>query len=140
MEEVVRAPWVKGAFEFLESSAGRYRLFVCSGTQQPEIELIVGRRRIGKYFSSVYGSPAKKADIVKKVLAENGYRPEEVLYVGDAMSDYEAAVSNGVGFIGRLIPGSDIFKGLCDTVGDLAEIDNAIRNVERKRPGAGDGQ
>ena len=131
-EEVIMAPYVKGAKEFLDHMARRYVFFICSGTPQEELEMIIDRRGMRKYFSSLHGSPTNKNMIVRKILQDNAYRSGDVLYVGDALSDYEAARENNVFFVGRLLPGSDIFRSACDTIPDLTFLEAAICRIENK--------
>ena len=56
---------------------------------------------VGKY-KDVFGSPIKKQEWVKKIMQNNHYYQSQVVYVGDALSDYEAATENGIHFVGRL--------------------------------------
>ena len=100
--EVVAAPYVKGAREFLRRSYSRYACFISSATPQLEIEEIVRRREMERYFKGVYGSPKAKKDIVKDIMMMNGLAGHESVYVGDALSDYGAAKANGVIFIARV--------------------------------------
>lgn len=135
VEEVVNAPSVRGADEFLKNTRGRYAMFICSGTPQDEIRMIAEKRGIAQYFSSIYGSPAGKDEIVKRIIRENGLQPGDVLYIGDAMSDYEAAVANGLVFIGRTIPGNDVLGGRCDMIADLTGLDAVIARVDMAKSG-----
>ncbi|MBU1084345.1 MAG: HAD hydrolase-like protein [Candidatus Omnitrophota bacterium] len=101
VEEVIKAPYVAGALELLEGYRRKYSFYICSGTPLGELEKIIKKRKIDGYFEEVYGSPMRKEDIVRNILKENRLRSDETVYVGDAMSDYKAAESNAVRFIGR---------------------------------------
>lgn len=123
LDAVVSVPYVKGAKEFLDNCASKYRLFIVSATPQKEIEEIVKRRGITKFFKGVYGAPNSKADSVKNILAEDGADPADSVYIGDALSDYAAAKSNGVNFIARINNNEEIFAGIdCPKVKDLDGI------------------
>jgi HAD superfamily hydrolase (TIGR01549 family) len=131
LDGVVKAPYVRGAKEFLKKYSGQYRCFVVSATPQEEIEEIIQRRRIRQFFKGVYGAPAKKKDVVREMLARDNTAPCKAVYVGDAMSDYLAAKENKVFFIARVTEdNSRIFKDLdCTKLNDLANLKEAISSV-----------
>jgi phosphoglycolate phosphatase-like HAD superfamily hydrolase len=106
VDQVVASPWVAGAREFLEANQGKYDFSVVSGTPEEEIRGIVARKGIGRFFREVLGAPRSKGENVRIILEKYGYRAPEVVFVGDAMSDYEGAHQNGIGFVGR----GDLFR------------------------------
>ena len=53
------------------------------------------------YFISTYGSPEKKSSIVKNIINETGLIIDETIFLGDAMSDYNAAKDNNIDFMLR---------------------------------------
>lgn len=110
-DEVIRAPFVRGADEFLKKFHKRYALFVCSATPQREMRKIAREKGISGYFSGIYGAPVSKADIVKKIMRSGRFAHSEIVYVGDALSDYEAASANLVRFIARIGGDRRIFSG-----------------------------
>lgn len=99
---VVAAPWVAGAWELIQAYEKIIPMFIASGTPDDELNRIVLRRDIRRYFVSVHGSPATKADMIRRIVAEHGFRKNRVLMVGDSMTDYQGAVEAGVDFIGRV--------------------------------------
>ncbi len=99
--KVVAASFVKGAEDLLNKCRGRYKLFVVSGTPEDEMREIVHLRKIQDFFSGVYGSPTKKADLTRNILKEHHYQPNEVVFIGDAITDFNAAKETGVYFIAR---------------------------------------
>jgi phosphoglycolate phosphatase-like HAD superfamily hydrolase len=134
VDEVVNAPYVKGAKEFLDDYAKKYSCFVASATPQDEIEDIIKRKQMTGYFKGVYGSPKKKVDIVREILAmplNSCLVPQSFVYIGDAMSDYLAAKDNKVLFIARVVSdNSRIFKDLdCIKLNDLMNLKEAISSV-----------
>jgi len=98
---VVGCDEVPGAVALLDGLAGRVRMFVISGTPEDEMRRIVEGRGWGRYFASVHGSPRLKPEIVDSLLAQNGLAPEDCLFVGDTFTDRDAALANGVPFVGR---------------------------------------
>ncbi len=100
LDAVIKAPYLEGALEFLESHHQLLPLFVASGTPEPELREIVARRSMNRFLQGAYGSPATKAEILQRILLEHQFPPERVLMVGDAFADWEGAQSAGTAFIG----------------------------------------
>jgi HAD superfamily hydrolase (TIGR01549 family) len=104
VDEVVAAPWVEGAHEFIKTNKNRYLFFIVSGTPQKELELIVKRRRMGKYFCAVFGSPKDKISLFQEALPRLNLTPKETVFIGDAETDWNAAKTMGLPFLWRRIP------------------------------------
>lgn len=104
LDKILACPFVPGALDALKLFQGLYPLFVASGTPQEELDMIVQRRGLATYFTGVWGTPRKKAEIIRSVLKHYEWRPEQVLMVGDGTSDYQAAVATGVAFVARDTP------------------------------------
>ena len=124
-EEMLSCEFVAGARELLERFAASYTLFVASGTPEEEMREIVSARGLDRFFTEVYGSPASKAEIMRRILAEHELSSKEVVLVGDALSDYEGARAVDVPFVARVPPGdASIFPGdgVLATVADLREL------------------
>lgn len=124
VDEVVDAPFVKGAKEFLENYSSIYDCYVASATPQEEMEKIVKRRQMSRYFKGIYGAPKKKADVVRTILFTYDLKPDNVIYIGDAISDYEAAKENNVAFIVRITHNNNLlFKTVnCTKIQDLQNL------------------
>lgn len=101
LRKVLRAPFVPGARKFLQGYHRRYRFFAASGTPARELNFILKKRKLNKFFKRIYGSPKQKADIVSDILLKGHLKKREVVFVGDASSDYRAARKAGVHFILR---------------------------------------
>jgi len=101
-EKVVHCDGVAGAVEFLKTHDGRDRFFVASGTPEDELRRITARRDLDRFFSGVYGSPKTKDVIVTEILNRFGYDATQCLFIGDAMTDHDAALATNVPFIGRV--------------------------------------
>ena len=94
------------------------------------IQSIVKQKGLQSSFVTVYGAPNKKTDMVRKIITESDINPSEALYVGDAISDYDAAKNNGVNFIARARRGEMPFANIkCLKVEDLTDLDSAIRKL-----------
>ena len=73
-------------------------------------EVILKAKGLRKFFKDVYGSPEKKPEHVKKILKKHGYDKSEVVFIGDALTDRDAARENGIEFIGRYTTTEEIKK------------------------------
>jgi phosphoglycolate phosphatase-like HAD superfamily hydrolase len=100
-EGVVTCPYVKGAPEFLTYFFGRLPMFLISATPKKELEHIVEARRIEKYFTEIFGAPGDKVKQIETILKKYGFKPENVVYIGDMVEDYRVAQNSGIPFIGR---------------------------------------
>lgn len=131
LEDVIASPYVVGAREALETLYGNLPLFVASGTPDDELKLIVARRNMEKYFRGVYGAPENKKDMVARIITQTGTAPHEVALVGDAMTDYDAAMANDVHFIGRRTAAWNCFDGIdVQLVYDLTTLPALITAIK----------
>ena len=99
--DVVNAPYVNGAFEYIIDNHKRYKLFISTGTPQDEMIKILKKKNIDMYFQSVYGSPDHKTNHVKDIMMTMGYTKEEIIFIGDADTDIIAAKENDIPIIFR---------------------------------------
>lgn len=102
VDRVVHARFVAGAQRLLESFLGRYRMFVASGTPQEEMDEVIERRNLKKYFDGVFGSPLTKEKIIKKIMTDNKLKAGELVFVGDSVNDLNAAKKAFVRFVARV--------------------------------------
>ena len=109
VKKVIESNWVKGAKEFLEKYYESVNLYVISGTPQEELDMIIKKRGMEKYFKGVYGTPDTKPVHVRRIISEKGYDPKKVLYVGDSLSDYKDAQEAEIQFLGRDFKGRESF-------------------------------
>ncbi len=128
VEEVINAPYVKGAREFLDIVYSKIDLYIASGTPEDELVEIVKRREMGKYFNGVFGSPVQKGDIARMILSQNGYNTNEVVFIGDSITDLKGAQDSGVRFIGRIADDGDASLAGMDiiVVKDLSDLEGII--------------
>ena len=101
VDQVVAAPFIKGAMESLETLRSlSIPAFVISGTPHEEINLIVRRKNLMSYFQEVHGSPASKTEIARDIINRFSLHPQDCLFIGDALADYMAATNTGMAFLG----------------------------------------
>jgi phosphoglycolate phosphatase-like HAD superfamily hydrolase len=135
LDEIRRCPFVPGARELLEGLAPRLPLFVASGTPEDELRGIVADRGLDHLFAGVYGTPPTKAEILRRIMDERGWEAGELVFVGDAMSDYKGASAAGVPFVGRCCDGEPSpFPDGTFTVLDLAELDARWGELDASPP------
>lgn len=130
-KRVVDAPFVAGAFDFLNKYKDKFMIFVVSGTPDAEIKKIVRKRNMGSYFKEVLGSPASKAQLNREILDKYALMPNEMLFVGDAMDDYAGAKKTGINFIGRILPGRNNFAELAGTITLINDMTELERHLEK---------
>ena len=71
--------------------------YVASGSEQQELRNVFQQRKLDVYFQDVLGSPEKKVNHVRHVLAK--HTSSTAVMIGDAVSDLEAAKDNNIDFI-----------------------------------------
>jgi len=124
--EMLSCSFVPGARELLERVSVRHRLFIASGTPEEEMRELVEERGLAGYFTGVYGSPASKGEIVRRIIEEHAFDPAELVFIGDALSDYHGARQADVAFVARTSPGSEVefpAEGVVAKVADMGELD-----------------
>lgn len=101
-QKIIEAPFVKGAEEFLEYFYKRYPIYIASNTPQKELEEIIEKRNLNKYFKQIFGRPpGTKIEFIKEILKHENAQPNEAVYIGDMIEDYKIAKKLNVLFIGR---------------------------------------
>lgn len=101
LDGVIHAPFVSGVEKILRNKSEELDFYIISGTPTEEMRLIVRERHLDSYFKGVYGSPESKTHWCTVLMDQWGYLPEEIVFIGDAMSDYRAAKECGLTFLLR---------------------------------------
>jgi phosphoglycolate phosphatase-like HAD superfamily hydrolase len=105
-DAVLASDFVPGAERLLRLAQGKIALHVVSGTPHDELVEIVERRGLARWFASVDGAPPGKRETFARILAERGYRADEALAVGDALTEFEAARALAIPFLAVVPPGA----------------------------------
>jgi len=130
VEQVVNAPWVKGAQSFLESNNKKFLMFIISGTPQKELRDIAQKRNMESYFKDILGSPDNKITLTSKVLDKYNFHRKDVVFIGDAMTDYNAAMETGINFVGRVASGAtNPFPKETIMISDLTQLEKTIHKI-----------
>lgn len=103
VDGVLASPFISGAKECIEMlKENNIPAYIVSGTPDDEMNFIVDRIGLNNYFKEVHGSPKKKWEICQKIISIENYNPQNCLFIGDAMSDHEAAQKSSILFLGIL--------------------------------------
>jgi len=99
-EKVCNSKYIKGSLSFLKTVSKTHLTFICTGTPQTEIESILKFKSLDAFFNDVYGSPISKVTIINQIIDKYKLSSDEIIFIGDAMTDYKAAHETNVKFIG----------------------------------------
>ncbi len=127
--EILKAPLVKGVESFFSENTQRYRYFITSGTPQEELRYITNERNLTRFFHGIYGTPKTKPELIRIILAEEGFSRTEVVLVGDAESDKMAATDTDILFIARIRPDDEILKDCAWKIRDFTELSSMLDNI-----------
>jgi len=128
LQKVIDSPYVKGVYDFISSNYQKYDFHISTGTPSDEIETILKKKSLRFFFNEVYGSPEKKDLHVKKILKKYSYNKSEVVFIGDALSDRDAARNNNIFFIGRYTTVKEIIKEKL-LINDFSEIEIILNKI-----------
>ncbi|VVB88578.1 Phosphoglycolate phosphatase [uncultured archaeon] len=132
LDEIKKAPLVKGMKEFLNNDHKKYLLFIASGTPQEELDDIIYFKGLSKYFISVFGTPATKTEIVNNILKEYNLEKDKVVFIGDAESDKRAAEETGIHFILRVTPENIyLIDSNVPKIHDFIQLKDKIKEIEK---------
>ncbi len=98
---LVNCPYVQGTKEILNFYLDKIPIYLASRSPAVELEKVLKKRRLKKYFKKIYAVPWIKTDAIRDIMDRENITPEELVFVGDADEDLRAAQSTGVFFIGR---------------------------------------
>ena len=90
-------PGIIDFLKFLKSKG--VRLTILTGRSETTCKISMDFLKLNEYFESVQnGSPERndKAAQLRKLLVEYNLKPEELAYVGDAVSDAQSCINAGV--------------------------------------------
>lgn len=104
-DAAIASGWVAGAEALLDHYCQHLPMFVVSRTPESELQRVVARRGLGRYFRSVRGAPPDKVPIIRALLHDHDLLPDRAVFIGDSINDWEAAHATGLDFIGRVAPG-----------------------------------
>ena len=116
-----------GVRESLGALSQAYRLYVNSGTYEPALHESIAGLDIAPFFRAVYGGPAGKADILRKIMAAEKVAGRETLVIGDGEEDCQSSLECGCFFIGL----ANEFNGwLAESFPIVSGLSSAVSLIE----------
>ena len=103
VERAKAAPFIRGARELLADIHTTTDCYVISGVPQPELRSLVQLRGLYGMFRDVLGSPIHKATLTADVVSRYARR-DNIVFIGDTITDLEAAQGAGIAFLGVASP------------------------------------
>src|SRR5690606_32187473 len=91
---------IEDSVNFIRENYLKYKMHIVSGSDGNELRYICENLDLSKYFLSIHGSPVSRNQLVRDLLAENGYDDNETCVIGDSINDFDAAKINKISFIG----------------------------------------
>jgi len=92
-------PEKAGAEGALKKFVPVYGLYVSSTTPDASLKEIIRFRKWDGYFRGVFGWPNEKHETLRRIIALEGLKSDQVLVVGDGESDRKSAMENGCPFL-----------------------------------------
>ena len=92
---------VLGVRSFLEEVSRQMPCYVVSAAPQEEVRAVAEKRDFAGYFIDIFGTPPGKKERLEEIMLQENVTAQSVLFVGDKISDYNAAKLVGTKFIGR---------------------------------------
>ena len=131
LSKVLKSKYIKGVNKFIIENKF-FLLFISSGTPVKELKYICNQRNLSTYFSEIYGSPKSKNLHIKNIKKKYKLRSDEIIFIGDGISDYKAAKMNKLKFIGINFDKNSIIKNEI-LLNDFHKIKNVIKKINAKR-------
>ena len=103
--QIIEAPEVPGAEQFLARARRRHRIALLSSTPQEILLHILAERGWRGYFETIQGAPVDKIDWLKGFREKRGLGEQDVVFFGDTSEDAKAASEAKCTFVAV---GSDI--------------------------------
>lgn len=96
--KVVNSSKIHGIDKFLEKNFGKYGYWLITGTPTNEIHRILKKINYLKFFKGIFGSPKSKFYWIEKLINENNLNRNEILFIGDSITDHKAASFSQIKF------------------------------------------
>ncbi len=125
-----------GTVESLERLAAKgHRLYVATAKAEVYAQRIIDHFDLGQHFVQVYGAALSgvgsyKAELLARLIAEQGIKPDESVMIGDRAGDVAGGRANGMRTVGVLW-GYGTAEELGEANVQVATWTDLIRAVER---------
>lgn len=101
VDRVIESPYIPGIQDYCRYNFKRQKFVLVTNTPKSEIDVILKKLGLEKYFEAVFGAPDLKEEIVRNFLNESDISAKHCVFVGDSEGDFVAAHNNAVPFIYR---------------------------------------
>ena len=91
---------IKDTLDYIKEIQNAFSMHIVSASDENELIQICKELELDYFFDSICGSPVTKKENIKRLLEHNNLINEEVVFIGDSINDYEAAVYNEIDFVG----------------------------------------
>lgn len=91
---------IEDSVSYIKENYKKYNFHIVSGAEHNELNELCKYFELDKYFISIDGSPTKKDVLIKNILESYNYLASETIMIGDAITDYNASITNGIEFYG----------------------------------------
>lgn len=91
---------IEETLDFVKKASKEIPMFIVSGSDQEELRYLCKNLGISEYFQRIHGSPTPKKEWVARIIAEENLDTAASILIGDSINDQEAAVVNGIHFMG----------------------------------------
>lgn len=102
LDKVINSEQVKGCNDFFDQYSKSLNFWIITGTPTDEMKIIAKSRGIEKHFIGIHGSPKNKRYWTEHIIKEHNLKREETLFLGDATTDYDAALFSSLHFALRV--------------------------------------
>ena len=132
-DRVVSADEIPGAEEALKTLSVTYPLHAVSAVPSDELEFVLSRRGLLKYFDSIHGVPPSKSVVLHELIERHGYESKCCVFVGDSIHDHEAAKTCGIPFIYIQSFDQPVPPGSVAVLPNLQDLESVIRALLEAR-------
>lgn len=84
----------------IEQLSQKTNLYINTATPTDQSKVSLQLLGVINLFKGIYGRPANKIQNLKEIIKNEGINPNELLFVGDQNTDWEAAKETGCQFVG----------------------------------------
>jgi phosphoglycolate phosphatase len=127
-EGMLNCAFIPGAEALLARLESEIPMHVVSGMPEDDLELVIERRGLSRYFRTVSGSPKPKYAEFRNVMRLEGAEAAECLAVGDSPTEFHAARKIGIPFLAIVAPDVvDLFPADVQKAPDLTGFEFAAR-------------
>lgn len=123
---LLTSDYVPGAREFISTYSAHYKFYVASGAPHEELIHLLTQRHFEQNFVEIYGYPHAKTWVIHKALKDWSYEPSSAFMVGDSMTDYSAAMTSGVDFVGVVRHSPNPFPKNTLCIKNLMELETLL--------------